>query len=43
MTKIVEIELHMEDNDISDAEVYNYLTELMENGMLHWTIKEGGE
>jgi len=32
----VTIELEFDDDDVSDAEVYNYLHELMENNILHW-------
>jgi hypothetical protein len=40
MAKIIKIELHFEDDDVHDEEVYHYLTELMENGLLHWEEAE---
>ena len=33
----VEIELEFEGNEVSDADVYNYLNELMDNNCLDWT------
>ena len=36
MSKTVVIYLDFEDDDISDADVYNYLNELMENKCLDW-------
>ncbi|MFP6647916.1 MAG: hypothetical protein VB817_00555 [Pirellulaceae bacterium] len=38
MTRIVKIELHFEKNNIADEDVYQYLSQLMDNGILHWTI-----
>ena len=40
MSKTVVIYLDFEDDDISDAKVYNYLNELMENECLDWEIGE---
>jgi hypothetical protein len=47
MTKIF-IELEFESNEVSDADVYNYLNELIDNNCLDWyvhksrnTIEEG--
>jgi len=36
MTTKVFIELEFEGNEVSDADVYNYLSELMENNCLDW-------
>ena len=41
MSKTVVIYLDFEDgDDISDADVYNYLNELMENKCLDWEVGE---
>jgi hypothetical protein len=36
MSKTVAIYLEFDHDDVDDAEVYNYLNELMENGILNW-------
>jgi len=41
MAKTVAIYLEFDHDDVDDAEVYNYLNELMENGILNWET-EGG-
>ena len=38
MSKTVVIYLDFEDDDISDADVYEYLNELMDNNDLDWEI-----
>jgi hypothetical protein len=40
MATTVIIELDFETDDVSDADVYTYLDELMENEYLSWEIKE---
>ena len=39
MTRVF-IELEFEANEVSEADVYNYLNELMENDCLDWNISE---
>ena len=34
----VEIELEFEKDEVSDADVYNYLNELMDNNCLDWNV-----
>ena len=34
----VEIELEFEGNEVGDADVYNYLNELMDNNCLDWNV-----
>ena len=38
MAKTVAIYLEFDHDDVGDAEVYNYLNELMENGILNWEM-----
>jgi len=38
MPKKVVIHLEFDRDDVDDAEVYNYLNELMENGILNWEM-----
>ena len=40
MPKKVVIHLEFDHDDVDDAEVYNYLNELMENGILNWEIED---
>jgi len=40
MAKVL-IELEFDHDDVGDAEVYNYLDELMENECLSWEIEDG--
>jgi|TARA_B110000263_G_scaffold249457_1_gene267112 hypothetical protein len=42
MKRIV-IELDVEDDEVSDEDIYDYLDVLMENECLHWTVQEGEE
>ena len=39
MTKVV-IELEFDHDDVDNAEIYNYLNELMENECLSWEIED---
>ena len=39
MTRVF-IELEFETDEVSEADVYNYLNELMENDCLDWNISE---
>ena len=34
----VEIELEFEKDEVSDADVYNYINELMDNNCLDWNV-----
>ena len=38
MPRTVAIYLEFDHDDVDDAEVYNYLNELMENGILNWEM-----
>ena len=40
MTTLVTIELEFGSNEISDADVYNYLSELMESNCLVWNTNK---
>tara|TARA_R110000850_G_scaffold7619_6_gene27569 strand:- start:312 stop:491 length:180 start_codon:yes stop_codon:yes gene_type:complete len=40
MTTLVTIELEFGGNEISDADVYNYLSELMESNCLVWNTNK---
>ena len=40
MPRTVAIYLEFDHDDVDDAEVYNYLNELMENGILNWEIAD---
>lgn len=39
-TMRVKIELEFDHDDVDNAEVYNYLNELMENEFLSWEIED---
>lgn len=42
MTKVI-IELEFDSEDVSDADVINYLNELIENDMLSYEVKDNQE
>lgn len=42
MTKVI-IELEFDSEDVSDADVINYLNELIENDMLGYEVKDNQE
>ena len=42
MTRVI-IELEVDSEDVSDADVINYLNELIENGMIDYEVKDERE
>ena len=40
MTTLVTIELEFEEDEVGDADVYNYLSELMDSNCLDWNTNK---